>query len=97
MVIFLLSLVGVPPLAGFAGKVLLFGAAMDAGFVWLAIVAIANSVLSLAVYLRVIVPLYGPTQSVRPALRTTVLVWSVALVLTVLLGLGVQALVGQVA
>jgi len=97
MVIFLLSLVGVPPLAGFAGKVLLFGAAMDAGFVWLAIVAIANSVLSLAVYLRVIVPLYGPTQPVRPALRTTVLVWSVALVLTVLLGLGVQALVGQVA
>ena len=52
MVIFLISLVGVPPLAGFVGKLLLFGAAMDAGFVWLAVVAILNSVLSLAVYLR---------------------------------------------
>ncbi|MDP9437285.1 MAG: hypothetical protein M3P49_00825 [Actinomycetota bacterium] len=35
MVIFLISLVGVPPLAGFFGKFLLFGAAIDAGFVWL--------------------------------------------------------------
>lgn len=60
MVVFLLSLTGVPPLAGFAGKVLLFAAAMDAHYTWLAVIAILNTVLSLAVYLRLIVPLYGP-------------------------------------
>ena len=58
MVIFLLSLVGIPPLAGFVGKFMLFGAAIDAQFTWLAVVAIINSVLSLAVYLRIIVPMY---------------------------------------
>lgn len=58
MVIFLMSLVGVPPLAGFVGKLLLFGAALDAGFTVLAVIAIANSVLSLAVYLRIVVPMY---------------------------------------
>lgn len=96
MVIFLLSLVGVPPLAGFAGKLLLFGAAIAAGFAWLAVVAIANTVLSLAVYLRVIIPLYGPIQPAQAVRQTTVFVWSVALVLTVVLGVGVQALLGQV-
>lgn len=58
MVIFLLSLVGIPPLAGFVGKFLLFGAAMDVNFTWLAIVAILNSVLSLAVYLPIIITMY---------------------------------------
>ncbi|XGA81366.1 NADH-quinone oxidoreductase subunit N [Halomonas sp. CH40] len=58
MVIFLLSLVGIPPLAGFVGKFMLFAAAIDVGFTWLAVVAIVNSVLSLAVYLRIIVPMY---------------------------------------
>ncbi|GGY61839.1 NADH-quinone oxidoreductase subunit N [Marinobacter zhanjiangensis] len=58
MVIFLLSLVGIPPLAGFVGKFLLFAAAIDAQFTWLAVVAIVNTVLSLAVYLRIIVPMY---------------------------------------
>jgi NADH-quinone oxidoreductase subunit N len=63
MVVFLLSLVGIPPLAGFVGKFLLFAAAIDVQFTWLAVVAIANSVLSLAVYLRIVVPMYKPTQT----------------------------------
>ena len=62
MVVFLVSLVGIPPLAGFVGKFLLFGAAIDAGFTWLAVIAILNSVLSLGVYLRVVVPMYGQPQ-----------------------------------
>jgi NADH:ubiquinone oxidoreductase subunit 2 (subunit N) len=67
LVVFLLSLVGVPPLAGFLGKLLLFGAAIDAGFGWLAVVAIANSVLSLGVYLRLIVPSYQAPTAARQA------------------------------
>ena len=63
MVIFLLSLVGIPPLAGFVGKFMLFAAAIDARFTWLAVVAIANSVLSLAVYLRIVVPMYRPAEA----------------------------------
>jgi len=93
LVIFLLSLVGVPPLAGFGGKLLLFGAALDAGYGWLAAVAILNSVLSLAVYLRIIVPLYRApaVPAPRPPLA---LVGAIALALTVALGIGVQVLTG---
>ncbi len=53
-----LSFVGVPPLAGFAAKLALFGVAIDAGYAWLALVAVANSVVSLAYYLRVLAPAY---------------------------------------
>ena len=58
MTIFLLSLVGMPPLAGFAGKFLLFGAAIESGYSWLAVVAILNSAISLAVYMRIVVPIF---------------------------------------
>jgi proton-translocating NADH-quinone oxidoreductase chain N len=93
LVVFLLSLVGVPPLAGFGGKLLLFGAALDAGYGWLAIVAILNSVLSLAVYLRIIVPLYRASVVAAPRHPLT-LVGAIALALTVALGIGVQLLTG---
>jgi NADH:ubiquinone oxidoreductase subunit 2 (subunit N) len=41
----LLSLAGIPPLAGFAGQVLLFSAALQGGLAWLAMIAGANMVL----------------------------------------------------
>ena len=95
MVVFLLSLTGIPPLAGFVGKFLLFGAALDADFTWLAVIAILNSVLSLAVYLRIAVPLYrqpGDTGA-RPAGGALVaLVWVIALALTLFIGLAAQPL-----
>lgn len=55
MVVFLLSLVGVPPLAGFVGRLQLFGAALNTGH---SVVAVGNSVLSLAVYLCIVSPMY---------------------------------------
>ena len=55
MLFFMLSLGGIPPTAGFMGKVWLFGAAIDAGFVWLAVIAVANSALSIYYYIRVVV------------------------------------------
>lgn len=61
MALAFLSLVGIPPLAGFAGKLALFLAAIEAGMAWLAIVAVLNTVLSLAYYLRVVGPsVLGP-------------------------------------
>ncbi|HSN73320.1 MAG TPA: NADH-quinone oxidoreductase subunit N, partial [Steroidobacteraceae bacterium] len=50
----LLSFVGIPPLAGFLGKLTLFLATIEGGYAWLAIVAVANSVISLFYYLRVV-------------------------------------------
>ncbi len=52
----LLSLLSIPPLSGFVGKLEVFKAAIDADQVWLAIVAVVNTVVSLFYYLRVIAP-----------------------------------------
>ncbi len=99
MVVFLLSLVGIPPLAGFVGKFLLFGASIDAGFTWLAVVAILNSVLSLAVYLRIVVPMYqqrhDPGVTDLTPMPLVKLVWVIALVFTLGIGLAAQVLLGR--
>ncbi len=50
----LLSLAGIPPLSGFIGKFMLFGAAVDADMTWLAIVGAVGSMISLGYYLRVL-------------------------------------------
>ncbi|MDO8964155.1 MAG: NADH-quinone oxidoreductase subunit N [Coriobacteriia bacterium] len=54
MVLLLVSLVGVPPLAGFAGKLYLFGSAMSAGLTWLALFAVVMSVVSAGYYFRIV-------------------------------------------
>ena len=96
MVVFLVSLVGIPPLAGFVGKFLLFGAAIDAGFTWLAVIAILNSVLSLGVYLRIVVPMYGQPKEMGISSRTVMAVWSIALFFTLAIGLAAQMLLGRI-
>jgi NADH-quinone oxidoreductase subunit N len=60
MLVFMLSLGGIPPAAGFMGKLWIFGAAIDAGYVWLAVIGVANSVLSLYYYVRVVVFMWSP-------------------------------------
>jgi NADH-quinone oxidoreductase subunit N len=56
--LFLLSLAGVPPTAGFFGKWFVFKAAIDGGLYWLAIIAFVNSVIGAYYYLRVLVYMY---------------------------------------
>jgi NADH-quinone oxidoreductase subunit N len=57
--LFMISLGGIPPTAGFMGKVLVFGAAVKAGLVWpLVVVGVLNSVVSVFYYLRITVALY---------------------------------------
>ena len=58
MTVFMLSLGGIPPTAGFMGKVLVFGAALNAGLVPLVIVGVLNSVVSIFYYLRVTIAMY---------------------------------------
>ncbi len=54
----LLSFIGIPPLAGFTAKLALFGATLEAGYAWLAVLAVANTVLSVAYYARILAPVY---------------------------------------
>lgn len=54
MAIFMLSLAGIPPLAGFFGKYLLFIATIKAGFTWLTLVAVVSSVISMYFYVGLI-------------------------------------------
>jgi NADH-quinone oxidoreductase subunit N len=58
MTIFMFSLAGVPPTAGFIGKFYLFSGAIQKGYIWLAILGVLNSAASVYYYLRVIVYMY---------------------------------------
>jgi NADH-quinone oxidoreductase subunit N len=58
MVVALLSLGGIPPLAGFFGKFYLFTAAVQADMVWLAVVGVLNAILALYYYLSLIKVMY---------------------------------------
>jgi len=58
MLLFLLSLTGIPPTAGFVGKFYLFAAAVEAGYIWLVLIAVVNSAISLFFYMRVVVAMY---------------------------------------
>jgi NADH-quinone oxidoreductase subunit N len=77
MLVFMLSLGGIPPTAGFMGKLWLFGAAIDAGYFWLAIIGVLNTAVSLYYYIRVVVFMYlrkettGSEPVARPALAFT--------------------------
>ncbi|MCG5218542.1 NADH-quinone oxidoreductase subunit N [Streptosporangium soli] len=67
LVVCLLGLVGTPPTAVFAGKLLVFAAAVDGGYAWLAVVAVLNTVASVFYYLRWIVPAFRPGEPPAPA------------------------------
>lgn len=58
MAMCLLSLAGFPPFAGFVGKFLIFGAAVQNGWTWLAVVGVLNSLISVYFYLRPVVQMY---------------------------------------
>ncbi len=58
MAVFMFSMAGIPPTAGFMGKFYIFTAAINSGFIWLAIFGVINSVISIYYYLRVIVTMY---------------------------------------
>jgi NADH-quinone oxidoreductase subunit N len=66
MTIFLLSLGGFPPTAGFIGKWYIFSAAVGSGYYWLAIIGVLSSVVSVFFYLRVVVMMYMSERDARP-------------------------------
>ena len=90
MLLFMLSLGGIPPTAGFMGKFWLFGAAIDAGYVWLAVIAVLNSAISLYYYIRLVVFMYlkkeamGSEPIAGPSLTFAL---AVAVAATIVLGI----------
>jgi NADH-quinone oxidoreductase subunit N len=98
MVVFLLSLGGIPPTAGFIGKYFLFAAAVQAGFGWLAIVAVLMSAVSMFYYLRLVVAMYlregGEGQLVTGGSLKAVAV--ICLIITLVLGVIPTPLIDQV-
>ena len=86
MAVFMFSLTGLPPTAGFIGKFYLFAALIEGGtqFYWLAFVGVFNSVISLYYYMRVVKVMYFDGE---PQKTLTNPIFPVTLILTVLAGL----------
>ncbi len=78
--VFMFSLAGIPPLAGFFGKLYVFMAAIEAGLVWLAVVGVLTSVVGAYYYLRIVKLVYFDTapealdRGMEPELRGVIAV-----------------------
>lgn len=90
--LFMLGLAGIPPTAGFVGKLFLFRAAIDAGFLGLVIVALLSSVVSVYYYLRPVVVMYMQEPSGSPIEITRSSAAALALIVAAVftLWLGIQ-------
>lgn len=84
MLVFMFSLAGIPPTAGFIGKFNIFLAAVQAGYAWVAVIAVIFSAISAYYYLRVVRNMYMRESAEATALRPS---WSLglAICLTVLM------------
>jgi NADH-quinone oxidoreductase subunit N len=92
MMIFLFSLAGIPPTAGFAAKLSIFYAAIQGKYYWLAIIGILNSAVAAYYYLRVVVYMYmKEPEGELPAAATSRMLWAgIALALVGTIYLGIQ-------
>ena len=88
--VFLFSLAGIPPLAGFFGKYYVFLAAIKAGMTWLAIVGVLTSLVSVYYYLNIVVLMYfkeGQGQVAAKPAKATLLAIGIAAILVLGFGL----------
>ena len=92
MLIFMFSLTGIPPLAGFMGKFYIFKSAVQAGLVWLAVVGVIFSSISAYFYLRVIMVMYMNEPKEKIELSTSpALALALAISVTSVIVIGVYA------
>jgi NADH-quinone oxidoreductase subunit N len=88
MSVFMFALVGMPPTAGFIGKFYIFSAAVQAGYIWLVIIGVINSLISVYYYLRITVIMYmkpaeadlGPVDT-TPMVNATLILSALAVLL----------------
>lgn len=83
LLVAMLSLGGIPPLSGFVGKLLVFGAAVQSGMIWLAFLGVVTSVVGLYYYLNVVKAVYQgqPANGSQPLPTTAA--WRLALIVCV--------------
>jgi NADH-quinone oxidoreductase subunit N len=101
MLIFMLALAGIPPTAGFMGKLYLFAAAVEGGYVVLTVIAVVMSAVSLYYYFRIVAQMYmrdGLEEGVVPAEllrdRWTGAMIAVCVVITLAVGIYPAPVVG---
>jgi len=90
MLIFLLSLAGIPPTAGFIGKYYLFAAAIQTGHNFLAVVAVLNAAVSVYFYFRIVVSMFMRDATERTGLTFAPglnMALGVAIIFTMLIGI----------
>ncbi len=93
LTIFMLSMIGIPPLIGFVGKFLLFTSVINSGLILLALIAIINSVISVYYYLRIILSMYSKRErSVMLADWTVNTVVAICLIAVIAVGIYPQLL-----
>ncbi len=101
MLIFMLALAGIPPTAGFMGKLYLFAAAVEGGYIVLTLIAVLMSAVSLYYYFRIVVQMYlrdGEEEGAAPAEllrdRWTEMAIAVCVIVTMIVGVFPAPLVG---
>lgn len=72
MTVAMLSLAGIPPLAGFFGKYYLFSSALQSGHLWIVLIAVLGSLIGVYYYFRVIIAMYLPSVITSPIPRLPV-------------------------
>ncbi|MCL5886957.1 MAG: NADH-quinone oxidoreductase subunit N [Actinobacteria bacterium] len=96
MLTWLVSLIGIPPLAGFFGKLYLFQTGLQAGLAWLVLIGVATSIISAAYYFRIVRAMFLASAEEAPdrpagevaVSRTADAALAIALVATVAVGVG---------
>ena len=74
LLVFVWSLAGLPPTVGFFGKIYLFSAAVNAGYIWLPIIGLLGSAIGIYYYLRIIVHLFMmPADAADVKVRSSLL------------------------
>lgn len=96
MLIFFISLIGIPPTAGFMGKFFLFRAAVDSGYLWLALCMAVNSVISVGYYYGVVKAMFlEPTdRGALPVKWGTLVTVAACFVGVILVGLLASPFIG---
>ena len=91
MTLFMLSMAGVPPMAGFVGKFYIFSAAIKSGYVGLAVIGVINSVISVYYYLRITVIMYmkEPAREFVPLTISPLIVAAIVISVVGTLQLGI--------
>lgn len=86
--VIMLSLAGIPPVAGFFAKYYLFVATLQSGYTWLVLVAILSSLVGVYYYFRVIIAMFQPADRETAQIQLTMM-QQVALVLAFILSIAI--------